>query len=102
MAENFEGIRTRNFGIEIEMTGLTRCQAAKAFAKVLEGSPIHVGGSYDKYTVQDEKSRDWSIIYDGGIKCVDANGHNVSKSYSTNDYILLTVVISTWSRWHGA
>ena len=31
MAGNFDGIKTRNFGIEIEMTGLTRCQAAKRF-----------------------------------------------------------------------
>ena len=36
MAGNFEGIKTRNFGIEIEMTGLTRCQAAKAIAKALK------------------------------------------------------------------
>ncbi len=82
MAGNFEGIRQRNFGIEIEMTGLTRCQAAKAIAKVLGGTPNHVGGSYDKYTVQDEKGRDWSIVYDGSIQCVDSNGNHASKSYS--------------------
>ena len=82
MAGNFEGIKTRNFGIEIEMTGLTRCQAAKAIAKVLGGTPNHEGGTYDKYTVRDEKGRDWSIVYDGSIKCVDANGNNASKSYS--------------------
>ena len=37
MAGNFDGIKTRNFGIEIEMTGLTRCQAAKALSGVLGG-----------------------------------------------------------------
>ena len=47
MAGNFEGIKTRNFGIEIEMTGLTRCQAAKAIAKVLGGTAFHEGGSYE-------------------------------------------------------
>lgn len=82
MAGNFEGIKTRNFGIEIEMTGLTRCQAAKAIAKVLGGTVHHEGGSYDKYTVDDEQGREWSIVYDGSIKCVDANGNNASKSYS--------------------
>jgi len=30
MAGNFEGIKNRRFGIEIEMTGITRCSAAKA------------------------------------------------------------------------
>lgn len=82
MAGNFEGIRTRNFGIEIEMTGLTRCQAARAIAKVLGGTAFHEGGSYDKYTVDDEQGRTWSIVYDGSVKCVDANGNSASKSYS--------------------
>ena len=82
MAGNFEGIKTRNFGIEIEMTGLTRCQAAKAIAKVLGGTAHHEGGSYDKYTVDDEQGRTWSIVYDGSVKCVDANGNHASKSYS--------------------
>lgn len=82
MAGNFEGIKTRNFGIEIEMTGLTRCQAAKAIAKVLGGMVHHEGGSYDKYTVDDEQGREWSIVYDGSIKCVDSNGNSASKSYS--------------------
>ena len=50
MAGNFEGIRRRNFGIEIEMTGLTRCQAANAMVTVLGRSPTHDGGGYDKYT----------------------------------------------------
>ena len=42
MSKNFEGIKTRKFGIEIEMTGLTRSQAAKAMAKVLDGRVEHV------------------------------------------------------------
>ena len=48
MAGNFDGIKTRNFGIEIEMTGLTRCQAAKALSGVLGGEVVHEGGIYDK------------------------------------------------------
>ena len=82
MAGNFEGIKQRNFGIEIEMTGLTRCQAAKTISKVLGNSPVHEGGSYDKYIVRDENGREWSIVYDGSIRCVDANGDRGSKSYS--------------------
>ena len=41
LAGNFDGIKTRNFGIEIEMTGLTRCQAAKALSGVLGGEVVH-------------------------------------------------------------
>ena len=69
MAGNFEGIKTRNFGIEIEMTGLSRCQAARTIAKVLGGTAFHEGSSYDKYTVDDEQGRTWSIVYDGSVKC---------------------------------
>ena len=82
MAGNFEGIKTRKFGIEIEMTGLTRSQAAKAMAKVLDGSVEHEGGSYDKYIVTDAKNRGWAIVYDGSINCYNANGEHASKSYS--------------------
>lgn len=57
MSGNFDGIKRRNFGIEIEMTGLTRCQAAKAAAKALGGEVSHYGGGYDKYNVSDSKGR---------------------------------------------
>ena len=82
MAGNFEGIKNRSYGIEIEMTGLTRCQAAKAISGVLGGEVVHEGGAYDKYTVKDIKRRDWSIVYDGSISCYNANGDRASKSYS--------------------
>lgn len=82
MSGNFDGIKTRNFGIEIEMTGLTRCQAAKAVSKVLGGAVIHEGGTYDKYTVRDSKSRDWFIVYDGSVSCYNSNGERVYKFYS--------------------
>ncbi|WP_155250857.1 amidoligase family protein [Ruminococcus albus] len=35
MPGNFDGIKNRKFGIDIEMTGITRCEAAKAIKKVL-------------------------------------------------------------------
>ncbi len=57
MAGDFDGIKQRNFGIEIELTGLTRCQAANAISGVLGGEISHVGGSYDKYTVGDSSGR---------------------------------------------
>ena len=45
MAGNFDGIKTRRFGVEIEMTGLTRCEAAKALAKAFGTEPEHYGGT---------------------------------------------------------
>ena len=81
MAGNFDGIKTRRFGVEIEMTGITRCAAAKAIQKVLGGSINHVGGSYDKYTVGDEKGRKWQIVYDSSIYARKKNGDFASDYY---------------------
>ncbi len=64
------------------MTGLTRCQAAKAISRVLGSEVVHEGGSYDKYVVTDSKERNWSVVYDGSIRCYNANGDHASKSYS--------------------
>ena len=82
MSSNFDGIKKRKFGIEIEMTGLTRSQAAKAMANVLDGRVEHEGGSYDKYVVTDAKNRGWAIVYDGSINCYNASGDRASKAYS--------------------
>ena len=82
MSGNFDGIKRRNFGIEIEMTGLTRCQAAKAAAKTLGGQVSHNGGYYDKYSVSDSKGRSWSFVSDSSIICKNRNGEAASRAYS--------------------
>ena len=82
MSGNFEGIKKQKFGVEIECTGLTRADAAKAISKVLGGSPEHLGGSYDKYNVRDSKDRKWSIVYDSSIRCVDKSGCSASRNYA--------------------
>ena len=82
MAGDFEGIKQRNFGIEIEMTGITRCQAANAISCVLGGEISHVGGSYDKYTIGDSSGRTWSLVYDSSIEAHDERGRTSNSSYS--------------------
>jgi len=47
LSGKYDGIKQRSFGIEIEMTGITRCQAAKAAAKLFGTEASHYGGSYD-------------------------------------------------------
>ena len=81
MADNFEGIKNRRFGIEIEMTGITRCSAAKAIRDVLGGDIDHVGGSYDKYKIYDEDGRAWSIVSDASIDPCKKNGEPASDLY---------------------
>ena len=40
-------MRSQNFGIEIEMTGLTRSAAARIIAGHFGTQATHVGGAYD-------------------------------------------------------
>ena len=60
-------IKTQNYGIEIEMTGITRRNAAKALGNLWGTTPLHTGGSYDKWTVNDSDGKEWTLVYDGSI-----------------------------------
>ncbi len=82
MSGKFDGIKQRSFGIEIEMTGITRCQAAKAVAKLFGTEASHYGGSYDKYIVKDRKDREWSFVYDSSIKGVNSQRESATDSYN--------------------
>ena len=72
-------MRDQNFGIEIEMTGLTRVNAAKVLAGYFGTDATHVGGVYDAYTVRDGDGRQWKIMSDASIHCQNRNGHNASR-----------------------
>lgn len=56
------------FGIEIELTGVTRQKAAEVIAKELETTERHVGGSYDGWEVKDSTNRTWKIVSDASLK----------------------------------
>lgn len=56
------------FGVEIEMTGLTREQAAKAAAALWNTTPRHIGRSYDTWEVKDAEGKVWKFMNDGSIR----------------------------------
>lgn len=62
-------MRNQNFGIEIEMTGLTRAAAAQIIAGYFNTTATHVGGGYDTYTVRDDRNRQWKLVSDSSIRC---------------------------------
>ena len=82
MSKNFDGIKKQKFGVEVECTGLIRAVAARAVAKVLDGSLEHLGGSYDRYDIKDSKNRTWKIVSDSSIRCTTKNGSAASRMYS--------------------
>ena len=60
-------VRTQKFGIEIEITGITRKETAEVVAKFFNNLVYHRGGAYDEYHVLDTKARTWKIVSDASI-----------------------------------
>ena len=75
-------MRSQRFGIEIEMTGLTRCEAAKVLAGYFRTETTYVGGSYDAYTVRDHEGRQWKIMKDSSIRCENKSGVRASDRHA--------------------
>jgi hypothetical protein len=61
--------KTTRFGIEIEMTGITRKDAALAAQTVLGGTLAYGGSYYDTYELKSSDGRIWKFTYDGSIRC---------------------------------
>lgn len=56
------------FGIEIELTGVTRQRDTEVIARGLGTTERHVGGSYDGQEVKDSTNRTWKIVSDASLK----------------------------------
>ena len=68
-------MRTQTFGVEIEMTGITRQAAADVAAKYFGTTSTYLGSGYDKYAATDSSGRQWCFVSDSSI-------HVQSKGYS--------------------
>lgn len=60
-------MKTQRFGIEIEMTGITREQAGEVIADYFGTESVYAGGSYRTYEAKDTKGRTWKAMYDSSI-----------------------------------
>jgi hypothetical protein len=61
-------IKTQNFGVEIEMTGITRCEAAQDIADYYGTTSSYLGTYYKTYGATDRKGRTWKAMSDGSIR----------------------------------
>ena len=61
------GIKDQCFGVEVEMTGITRRQAAEALAAYFETSPQYLGTYYDTWGVTDPEGKVWKLMSDSSI-----------------------------------
>lgn len=60
-------MRTQRFGIEIELTGITREGAAKVIAEYFGTESYYIGTYYKTYGAKDRKGREWKATFDSSI-----------------------------------
>ena len=62
------GIKDQCFGVEVEMTGITRRQAADALAAYFGTEPQYLGTYYDTWGVTDPEGKVWKLMSDSSIE----------------------------------
>lgn len=79
-------MKAQRFGIEIEMTGITREVASKVIAKYFGTTAKFTGTAYNTYTAEDREGRVWKCMSDASIVCQKKTGGGkaiASREYST-------------------
>ena len=62
-------IQNQNFGVEIELTGITRDKGAKIISEYFGGTAIaHLSDGYDTWAAKDTKGRNWKCSRDISIR----------------------------------
>lgn len=62
------GIKDQCFGVEVEMTGITRRRAAEALAEYFGTTPQYLGTYYDTWGVTDPEGKVWKLMSDSSIR----------------------------------
>ena len=100
-------MKTLHFGIEMEMTGITREKAANLTAGFFgTGRGTYEGGAYDTYTALDNQGRTWKAMSDSSIRPQRKVGGQIEGA--TRDYrtevvspILPTTTSRSCRNWYG-
>ena len=74
-------MREQKFGIEIEMTGITRQRAAEVMAAYFSSTASYDGGSYKEYSIRDAAGRRWKVMYDSSIEAQKKGGGYAGEEY---------------------
>lgn len=61
-------LKDQYFGTEIEMTGISRYNAAAAVGRMFGTEPYHIR-SYDSWCVKDSDGKTWKFSRDSSIDC---------------------------------
>ena len=60
-------MKDQYFGVEVEMTGITREAAARALADYFGTRAEHTGGAYDAWEARDWEDKGWKLMSDASI-----------------------------------
>lgn len=75
-------IKNQNFGVEIELTGITRQQAAGIIANYFGTAPRYIGTYYKTWGAADRKNRTWKAMSDASIRTQrKVNGRTVNANH---------------------
>lgn len=79
-------LKEQRFGIEIEMTGITRSAAAEVVAEYFGTRTRYLGTYYDTYAALDPEGRQWKFMSDSSIKAwrkIDGRKERAGPEYKT-------------------
>ncbi|QNB47736.1 virulence associated protein [Thermanaerosceptrum fracticalcis] len=85
-------MKDQRFGIEIELTGLSRLRAAQVMAEYFSTPVSHDGGYYGIYSVLDGQSRRWKVMSDGSITTEKKEGRRIIPADSTYSVELVSPI----------
>lgn len=72
-------LKNQLFGVEVEMTGITRVKAANLIAEILGSRPSGPSnGCYETMEIKDEAGRTWKVMRDSSINPERNDGTNES------------------------
>ena len=61
-------LKQQKFGVEIELTGISRGRAAEVIAEYFNSSVNFTGNSYNTRIVKDTQGREWKVMRDSSIR----------------------------------
>jgi len=82
------------FGIEIEMTGITREKAAQVAAEYLGGTVSNAGDYYNTKRITAPDGRVWKFMSDGSINCQKRQGGNRVSADRTYSVELVSPILT--------
>ena len=91
--------RDQRFGCEIEMTGISRQQAAEAVGRLFGTTARRTGESrlYDPWEVEDADGKPWRFVYDGSIQATQRVGRRQEPARSSTYKVELNSPVLEYS-----